>query len=148
MGDGERTHGTIEINATVTEVMNAIADLENYPEWVDTVKRVTVLDTTATGRPRTARFEIDAGPISETCVLRYDWSTEPESVTWWRIEGNVLKKLDGTYRLVERGDGTIRISYELVLELSLPVIGLIRRRAEKIIIGAALKGLKRRVEGG
>jgi hypothetical protein len=39
------------------------------------------------------------------------------------------------------------VEYELVLELRIPMIGLLRRKAEKAIIDIALKELKKRVEG-
>ncbi|MFC7587576.1 hypothetical protein ACFQYP_30740 [Nonomuraea antimicrobica] len=39
------------------------------------------------------------------------------------------------------------MTYELAVDLSVPMIGLIRRKAEKVIVDTALKGLKKRVEG-
>jgi hypothetical protein len=44
------------------------------------------------------------------------------------------------------GSGT-EVTYTLSVELSIPMIGMLRRKAEKIIIDTALKELKRRVEG-
>jgi hypothetical protein len=34
----------------------------------------------------------------------------------------------------------------LAVEVSVPIIGMLRRKAEKVIIDTALKGLRRRVE--
>ncbi|MFC7107281.1 hypothetical protein ACFQ0B_64275 [Nonomuraea thailandensis] len=39
------------------------------------------------------------------------------------------------------------MTYELTVDLSVPMIGLIKRKAEKVIVDTALKGLKKRVEG-
>jgi hypothetical protein len=37
-------------------------------------------------------------------------------------------------------------TYSLAVDLNIPTIGMLRRKAEKVIIDTALKGLKRRVE--
>jgi hypothetical protein len=57
----------------------------------------------------------------------------------------MLKKLDGSYVLVAQG-GSTEVTYELAAELSIPMIGMLKRKAEKVIIDTALKGLKKRVE--
>jgi hypothetical protein len=38
------------------------------------------------------------------------------------------------------------VTYRLALDLSIPLIGMIKRKGEKMIIDTALKGLKKRVE--
>jgi hypothetical protein len=40
------------------------------------------------------------------------------------------------------------VTYTLSVQLAVPMIGLFRRKAEKMIMDIALKELKRRVEGG
>jgi hypothetical protein len=57
----------------------------------------------------------------------------------------MMKKLEGSYLLAPRGDAT-EVTYRLAVELSIPMIGMLRRRAEKVIIDSALKGLKKRAE--
>ena len=39
------------------------------------------------------------------------------------------------------------LTYELAVDVRIPMIGMVRRKAEKRIIDTALKGLKQRVEG-
>ena len=49
----------------------------------------------------------------------------------------------------ERRRGRARKTYEpsgLALDVSIPLIGMLKRKGEKILIDTALKGLKRRVE--
>ena len=38
------------------------------------------------------------------------------------------------------------MTYSLEVDLAIPMIGMLKRKAEKVIIDAALKGLKKRVE--
>jgi hypothetical protein len=47
--------------------------------------------------------------------------------------------------LVPSGAST-SVTYSLSVELAIPMIGMLRRKAEKIIIDQALRELKRRVE--
>jgi len=142
----DRTESSIVINAAPAQVMAVIADLASYPEWSDGVKSVEVLTEWEDGRPGDARFVVDAGVIKDTYELEYDWDDD-RSVTWKLVEGQMLKALDGAYTLTENGDGSTTVSYQLAVDVSIPMIGLIKRKAEKVIVDTALHGLKERVEG-
>ena len=141
----DRTESSIVINATPTQVMAVIADLRAYPEWSDGVKSVEVLTQYEDGLPADARFVVDAGAIKDTYELEYDW--EDTSVTWTLVRGQMLKAVDGSYDLSDNGDGSTTVLYTLAVDVSIPMIGLIKRKAEKVIIDTALRGLKERVEG-
>ena len=140
----DQTSSTIVIDAPPSEVMAAIADFPAYPEWAQGVRVAEVRDTFPDGRAKDVYFEIAEGPIKDTYTLTYDWHGD-ESVDWSLLQGKMLKKLDGSYRLSPRGDST-EVTYRLEVELGVPMIGMLRRKAEKVIIDAALKGLKKRVE--
>ena len=142
----ERTESSIVINAAPGQVMAVIADIASYPQWSDGVKSVEVLAEYEDGRPADARFVVDAGAIKDTYELEYDWDDD-RSVSWRLTTGIMLKALDGVYRLEANGDGTTTVLYQLAVDVSIPMIGLIKRKAEKVIIDTALRGLKERVEG-
>jgi ribosome-associated toxin RatA of RatAB toxin-antitoxin module len=142
----DRTESSIVIASTPDVIMDVIADLEVYPEWSDGVKEVVVLTEYEDGRPAEARFRLESGPIKDTYELEYEWHGV-RSVSWTLTQGQVLKGMDGTYALHDNGDGTTRVDYLLAVELSIPMIGMIKRKAEKVIVDTALKGLKKRVEG-
>ena len=62
-----------------------------------------------------------------------------------RLEGlsrRICRPLDRAHR----GDGSTEVTYRLALDVSIPLIGMIKRKGEKILIDTALKGLKKRVE--
>jgi len=142
----DRTESSIVIHATPAQVMAVIADIARYPEWSDGVKSVEVLTEYEDGRPADARFVLDAGAIKDSYELEYDWEDD-SSVTWKLTEGQMLKALDGAYLLTDNGDGTTTVVYQLAVDVTIPMIGLIKRKAEKVIIDTALRGLKERVEG-
>ena len=58
----------------------------------------------------------------------------------------MLRRLDGTYRFEPDGEASTRVHYELAVELAVPLPGLLKRRAAGLIMGSALKELKKQVE--
>ncbi|MBE3009241.1 SRPBCC family protein [Microbispora sp. NEAU-D428] len=141
----DRTSSSITIGAGRSTIMAVIADFPAYPEWAGQVKKAEVLETGADGRASRVRFVLDAGVISDEYVLGYDWDDDA-GVSWRMVEaGKMLSGLTGSYRLTENGGGT-EVTYDLAVDLKVPMIGMIKRKAEKVIVDTALKGLKRRVE--
>jgi ribosome-associated toxin RatA of RatAB toxin-antitoxin module len=141
----EQTTSSIVVNAEPADVMAVIADFDAYPEWAQGVKTADVVKEGAAGRPLQVYFELDASPIKDQYTLEYDWDGD-RAVRWWLAQGKMLKAMDGAYELDGRGDGTTEVTYRLAVDISIPMIGMLKRKAEKVIIDTALKGLKKRVE--
>jgi hypothetical protein len=53
--------------------------------------------------------------------------------------------MEGAYTLRSRA-GSTEVTYELEVDLTIPMIGMLKRKAERVVIDAALKGLKQQVE--
>src|SRR5690348_17750128 len=140
-----RTSSRIMIAASRGAVMAVIADFATYPQWASAVRSAEVLGQEAAGRARQVRFMLDAGVVKDTYVLGYDWDGDA-GVRWHLAEaGSVISAMNGGYLLADHGGGT-ETTYELAVDLRIPMPGLLKRRAEKTIIDTALKGLKNRVE--
>jgi len=141
----DRTSASITVAAGRSTVMAAIADFESYPDWATGVRSAEVLTTTSDGRPLRVRFGLDAGMIRDSYVLAYEWDGDA-AVRWHLAEpGSMVTEMSGAYVLADDGLGT-KVSYELAVGTRVPMIGLLKRRAEKMIIDTALKGLKSRAE--
>jgi Polyketide cyclase / dehydrase and lipid transport len=139
-----RTSSRIVIAAPRAAVMAVIADFTAYPHWASAVRAAEVLGQ-EDGRASRVRFTLDAGVLKDTYVLGYDWDGDA-AVRWHLAEpGSVISAMDGSYLLAGQGDAT-ETTYELSVDLRIPMPGLLKRRAEKTIIDTALKGLKNRVE--
>ncbi|TWP36983.1 SRPBCC family protein [Leekyejoonella antrihumi] len=144
----DSTRSTIEIAAPPAHALDVIADFNEYPSWAGQVKSATVLAEDNDGWAEQVEFVLDAGVIKDTYTLAYDWDIDETgvgTVSWNLVKSTMLKSLDGSYRLEESAAGT-NVTYQLSVDVSIPVIGMLRRKAEKMIIDSALKGLKKRAE--
>lgn len=142
----EKTQSSIAIDAAPAAIMDVIADLAAYPQWSDGIASVEILSLyEEDSRPADARFVLDSGVIKDTYELEYDWDGDA-AVTWHLTKGETLTQLDGAYRLTANGDGGTTVAYSLEVDVKMPMLGMLKRKAEKVIVDTALKGLKQRVE--
>ena len=141
----DQTTSSIVVDAPASDIMDVIADFAAYPEWAKGVTKADVVSELESGRAEQVLFALDVSPIKDEYTLAYEWDDDRE-VTWTLVEGKMLRALDGAYVLRERGDGSTDVTYRLALDVSIPLIGMIKRKGEKILIDTALKGLKKRVE--
>ena len=136
---------SIVVDAPAADVMAVIADFPAYPQWVSAAKKVEVVEAGPDGRARRVHFVLDAGAVKDDYVLDYTWDGD-RRVTWTLVQGQMQKSQDGSYTLEESG-GRTTVTYSITIDLSIPMLGLIKRKAEKVILDTALKELKKRVEG-
>jgi uncharacterized membrane protein len=136
----------IKVEAPADRCFDVAVDFESYPEWLRDVKEAKILDVDTEGRGVRVEFRAAALGKSIRYVLEYDYAAAPESFSWHWVEGDMLKRLDGTYRFESEGPALTRVLYDLTVELAMPLPGLVKRRAAGLIMGSALKELKKQVE--
>jgi uncharacterized membrane protein len=138
---------SIQVHAPVDRVAAVICDFPRYPEWVDALKRIEVLEEYEDGYAARVRFLIDAAVMADDYTLEYAYADDLTRIEWHLVEpSKTQKSQEGSYDLADNGDGTTTVTYTLEVELSIGMLGMFRRKAEKIIMDTALKQLKRRVE--
>jgi ribosome-associated toxin RatA of RatAB toxin-antitoxin module len=141
----EQSTQSIVIDAPASDVMAVIADFPAYPQWVGAAKKVEVLEAGDGGRARQVHFVIDAGVIKDDYVLDYTWDGD-RKVSWKLVKGELMKRQEGSYVLDEK-DGATDVTYSITIDVNMPLIGMLKRKAERVILDTALKELKKRVEG-
>ena len=119
-------------------------DFEKYPEWAHDVKQATVLTRDADGRPTVVEFRASALGRSTHYTLEYDYTHAPNKLSWHMSDGDIMRSIIGSYAFQTEGTGT-RITYDLAVELVIPLPGFVKRRAEMRIL-STLKELKTRIE--
>jgi hypothetical protein len=139
----DQTTSSILINADPGSVMSVIADFPSYPLWAKGVKSTEVLSEYDDGRAGEVAFVLDAAPIKDEYTLTYDWDGDRQ-VTWSLVEAKMLKGMDAY--ILRPSSGATEVTYQLSVDIAIPMIGMLKRKGERVIIDTALKGLKRRVE--
>ena len=140
----DQASSTITINAPSEKVLGVIADIPSYPQWTGQIKSAEVLEAGPDGKPKQAKFVMDAGVLKDEYTLAYDWQDDGVS---WKLVGKstVQKSQVGSYALQDKGD-TTEVTYKLAVDIAMPMLGMFKRKSEKMIMDSALKELKKRVE--
>jgi uncharacterized membrane protein len=138
---------SIVIAAPVDRIAAVISDFPRYPEWVAAARSVEVLEEYEDGYPSQVRFVLDAAVAQDEYTLVYEYAEDLTRIEWRLAAPSKLQKAQhGSYDLVANGDGTATVTYTLSVELAIGMLGMFKRKAEKMIMDTALRELKRRVE--
>jgi hypothetical protein len=124
----------ISIEAPIADVQKALFELDKYPEWSSQIKSAEALARDDQGRITKVKMSIDAGMMKDRPVLDYDWSQAPNKLSFSLDEANLID------------DDTTEVTYELGVTLSMAVPAMMRQKAEKATIDAALAQLKAHLE--
>ena len=142
----EESTQSIVIDADSAQIMAVIADFANYPAWAGSVQRAEVIEHDAGGRASRVAFTLDAGIVRDQYELAYVWSGD-ERVEWNLTKGQMMRAQHGSYTLRPGPAGGTEVTYSLAVDLAIPMLGLLKRKAERVVMDTALKELKKRVEG-
>jgi ribosome-associated toxin RatA of RatAB toxin-antitoxin module len=141
----QRATETTIVNAPPGVVYGVVTDFEHYVDWVSDLKRIDVLERDAQGRPLEVEFRAAAFGRSTTYALHYDYSRAPEVLTWHQTSGDLTESLNGQYRFETIPEGT-RLTYDLEVELLVPIPAFVKSRAASRIQTQALRELKAQAE--
>lgn len=143
----ESSSQSIVINADPARIAEVICDYPAYPSWTQAIKAAEVLEEYEDGYPATVRFVIDAGVVADEYTLHYDYAEDISRIEWHLVEPSKMQKAqDGSYDITDNGDGTCTVTYTLSVDLSIGMLGMFKKKAEKAIMDTALNSLKKRVE--
>jgi carbon monoxide dehydrogenase subunit G len=138
---------SIQISAPPARVVAVICDFPRYPEWTGVMKRAKVVEEYEDGYASQVRFLLDAGVITDEYTLAYEYAEDISRIEWHLVGPSRMQRAQtGSYDIADNGDGTSTVTYTLEVELSMPMLGMFKRKAEKMIMDTALRELKRRVE--
>ena len=136
----------ISIEAPIEAVQKALFELDKYPEWSAQIKSAEALARDDQGRITKVKMSIDAGVMKDRPVLDYDWSQAPNKLSFSLDEADLLTSMDGVYTISAIDAATTEVTYELEVALSMPVPAMMRQKAQKATIDAALAQLKSHLE--
>ena len=136
----------ITIEAPIEQVQKTLFELDKYPEWSTQIKSSEALDRDDQGRVTKVKMSIDAGMMKDRLTLDYDWSQAPSKLSFSMEDADLLTSMDGIYTITSIDADTTEVTYELEVSLSMPIPAMMRQKAEKATIDAALAQLKSHLE--
>ncbi len=139
---------TSEIAASVDQILEVLLDFDAYPRWARDLKGVKVDSSDEEGRGQEVTFRAAAMGRSTSYTLRYSYDEDPTRMTWELVRGDITRRIDGSYTLssVPGDPSRTQVTYDLTVDLIVPLPGFVKRRAEHKIIHAALRELKAHLE--
>ena len=137
---------TISIDAPVDAVRAILFDLAGYPSWSTAIKSAEVKATDDQGRATSVKVSIDAGIMKDLVLLNYDCIRSPDKLEFSLEEANLLTAMNGAYIIKAIDADTTSVTYELGVEVSMPIPSMMRTKAEKATIDQALAQLKAHAE--
>ena len=143
----EFSKSTISIDAPIKAVQEALFALDKYPDWSTQIKSAEAIAHDDQGRITKVKMSIDAGMMKDRPTLDYDWSGAPSKLSFSLDEADLLTGMDGIYSFKSIDEDTTEVTYELEVSLSMPIPAMMRQKAEKATIDAALSQLKTHLEG-
>ena len=142
----EFSTSSVEVEAPLAEVAAKLSNVAEYPTWLTSIKKVEVTESDSEGRALKANVSIDAGVMKDRATLEYDWSGAPEEISFSLDEADLMTTMDGKYILKAIDSETTQVTYQLGVELSLPVPRMMISKTEKSTINLALKELQAQFE--
>lgn len=135
---------TSEIAASVDQILGVLLDFEAYPRWARDLKGVQVESRDEQGRGREVTFRAAAMGRSTSYTLRYSYDEQPTRMSWELVRGDIARRIDGSYTLdpVPGDPSRTQVTYDLTVDLIVPLPGFVKRRAELKIVHAALRELR------
>ena len=142
----EFSKSTVIIEASLADVQKTLTELDKYPDWSSQIKSAESLSSDDQGRITKIKMSIDAGMMKDRVTLDYDWSQAPEKIIFSLDEADLLTSMDGAYTFKSIDSDTTEVTYELGVSLSMSIPDMMRKKAEKATIDAALAQLKSHLE--
>jgi ribosome-associated toxin RatA of RatAB toxin-antitoxin module len=142
----ESSTASVIVEAPLAEVAAKLTAIADYPQWLTSIKKVEVVASDDQGRATSANVSIDAGVMKDRATLSYDWSKAPEEISFSLDEADLMTTMDGKYILKAIDADTTQVTYQLGVELSLPVPRMMISKTEKSTIDQALKELQTQFE--
>lgn len=137
---------SVEVAAPLAEVAAKLSAIAEYPQWLSSIKKVEVSESDSQGRATKVDVTVDAGVMKDRATLSYDWSAAPNEISFSLDDADLMTAMDGKYTLSAIDEDTTHVTYELGVELSLPVPRMMISKTEKATIDQALKELQAQFE--
>jgi ribosome-associated toxin RatA of RatAB toxin-antitoxin module len=107
------TSRTEIFNVGIESIYNVIVDYASYPDFVDGVSAIEVLEQDETS----ARVKYSLNLIKKFSYILNLKQEHPNRVSWTFESGDIFKMNTGSWELKDLGDGTTEVTYNLEVDI-------------------------------
>lgn len=135
MASAERTE---TFDVTPEQVYAVLTDFATYPDFMDGVSSVEVLEES--GNSWKVQFNIN---IIKQFSYVLKLKGEPnKNLTWTFDSGDLFKSSEGSWTLEDNGDGTTDVTYQIDADFKMMVPGMVTKK----LIAGSLPSLMKSVQ--
>ena len=132
---------SILIEASLDNVYQTIIDFEKYPHIFTAVKKAKIIKK----NKKTPRVSFSLNILRQVnCIL--DFHLAPDHIKWKLVEGDMMKRNEGSWTLEEMGKNEVDVTYQLNVDLAVWMPTLVAEPLMKSNALGMLKQLKLYVE--
>jgi len=115
---------TITFDAPIEQVFETLLDYEKYPDFVDGVDEINVLEF----NENEARVEYTLNVIKKLNYILQLKHEKPHRLSWQLESGDIFKVNSGSWELKDCGDGKTEVKYHLEIDVKMFVPKMISKK--------------------
>lgn len=132
-----------DIEASIPEIMEVMADVESLVEWSGAHKAVEIREADDEGWPIEVWERVSQFGVSDEMVVRYEWYDG--EVSWTLVSSGAQKMQNARYTLTDNGDGSTHVVFDIEVDLKIKLPGMVVKKAQKAIADVATTDLRKEV---
>ncbi|PIP91049.1 MAG: cyclase [Bdellovibrionales bacterium CG12_big_fil_rev_8_21_14_0_65_38_15] len=131
-------------DASIDKVWGVISDYESYPDFVDGVSGIKILDR-SNGK---IRVEYSLNMIKKLTYILNMEESAPHKLSWSFEKGDIFKVNAGSWELKDLGNGTTGVVYNVEVEVKgfFPGAGMIVKTLTEVNLPNMLKAYEQRAK--
>lgn len=133
---------TATFKAPIQKVFDVIKDFRSYPDFVDGVSGIEVLEESESG----IKAEYSLNMIKEFKYVIDVSFNEPNSVSWELSSGDLFKKNNGKWELKSLSEKETEVTYSLDVEFKMFAPKMIVNKLVKTNLPLMMKAFQKRAE--
>jgi len=116
-----RASTDIEVFCSAEDFLKVVKDVESYPEFLDEMKQVEVLDESDDGARVKFFVEVDVAGMAVKSEYTLDYTFDENEVSWELHESENLTKNEGKWEIEPIDEFECKAHYVADVETNLPI---------------------------
>lgn len=124
------------------KIFKVLSDLKSYPDFMTGVEEVEVLEENA--NVIKAKYHLNL--IKKFSYTLNHTIEEPNRISWTMVDGDLMKKSDGSWTLKDLGNGQTEVTYQVDIDFKVMVPGMISKKLVSSNLPSMMKAVKEKAK--